>query len=194
MLLPPFDCDVGGGGMAPCTAGSGGTGCIGGGEDCIDAVSTGGRLPVAGGGRDGISSTSAGVPCSGPIDAVRRLTVCRIQFSSTRAPAMNARAGLPSPAISATPRDEPSGLFFAAITPISLKRLAAGDASATTATGPAPSSRVRSPRRPTEVATVTALEGAGVGRTNRRIPQNTMDPATRAQITNADNLAVIRRL
>jgi hypothetical protein len=44
------------------------------------------------------------------------------------------------------------------------------------------------------VATVTALEGAGVGRTNRRIPQNTMDPATKAQITKADNLAVIRRL
>jgi hypothetical protein len=38
------------------------------------------------------------------------------------------------------------------------------------------------------------LEGAGIGRTKRRIPRNTMDPATRAQITNADNLAVIRRL
>lgn len=57
---------------------TGGTGPDVGGT--IDA--TGGKAPVAGGGGTGNSSTTAGEPRDGPMDALRKLTACNTSSPS----------------------------------------------------------------------------------------------------------------
>src|SRR5690349_11152419 len=96
--------------------------------------------------------------------------------------------------ISATPGVMPSGLALAAITPSRRKRLLIAGAAATAATGSAPSRRERSARTGADSLTTTAFIGTGSGRTRKRMPQNTVAKATRAQITKADNRAIIGRL
>jgi hypothetical protein len=150
--------------------------------------------PVAGSGSGGNSSLTNAAPSAGPIDAVRRLTDCSTMPLSSREPIANARGGLPSTEIRATPWPDgaASGLPLGAITPWSLKRAAASGASAAAAgaaTGAAPSNRVRSALAVDVPATAIECAGAAGARTNNRRPQNTTDAATRAQTRNAANRA-----
>ena len=68
--------------------GVGGTGICGKGPavggDIIDCA--GGSAPVAATGKGGISSTTAGVPRTGPMAALRRLTDCSTRSPSIAAP------------------------------------------------------------------------------------------------------------
>ena len=63
-----------------------------------------GRVPVAAAASGGHSRVTAVAPCAGPIAAVRRLTDCNTMFVSSAEPTTKALGGLPSTAISATPR------------------------------------------------------------------------------------------
>src|ERR1700712_125325 len=96
-------------------------------------------------------------------------------------------------AISATPcadSDDPVEYLGATI-PSNLNReLASGAIGANEAVVVAdPSKRERSPRTAVEPPTATAYEGDAGAWTNKRSPQNTAVPATRPQITNAENRA-----
>ena len=183
--------------MPPGAPGNGGAaaGAGAGAEVCGEPKA--GKEPVAAGGRRGISNTTGGDPCVEPMETVRRLTDCSTRSPSRCAPTANARGGLPSTAINATPA--PSLLAracFGAMMPSSRNRDAASGAAArgaASAAGGAPRSRVRSPPAATS-PTATPCGGAAGARTARRRTQNTAVAAIRAQITNADNRASMRRL
>ena len=124
---------------------------------------TAGRLPVAAAVTAGISNTTAVLPCSEPMDAVRRLTACSLESPSTRLPTLNARGGLPSTEMSATP----CGEFdldgdFGAMIPVSLSRLLSSDTGAATEVaieasfGVVPNNRATSPTTMLESPTDTA--------------------------------------
>lgn len=151
------------------------------------------KLPVAGGGKGGNSSTTAALPCTGPMAAVRRLTDCNTSPSSTLAPTWNARGRLPSTAIKAIPWVAGAR---GAMTPANRKReLIWGDvAAADSVTGGTPSKRDKSPLATTASPAETAYAGAVGPRTSKRSPQNVKLAATKDHMKKADSRACMRRL